>query len=315
MNHQNRYQKRNKHIDNLISKYVFNDSFNIINFLASIILSFIMINLLLVLMKKIFGKSPPMNHIYVSKFNILYTTLCSLVLFASFIYLDFTKTSDIWNNCGPIVQISNTSNEPSKEGDFLLRKWNAHTSIALFSSGVFIILKTHELNNLKPKLINYSFTSYVLGILLVLLGLASYGWWGSKRYLLWRADHALMEGVNVYLILIILNSSGIFKNLNEKSIILGSFFIWAIRIFYMGQAKILYLIAICFASILFTIVYIRSLGRVNLLKYGILLILMGLFFKVADISNTVTSGTGWFHICISFGITLLWLWDMNLQIR
>jgi hypothetical protein len=25
------------------------------------------------------------------------------------------------------------------------------------------------------------------------MGVASYGWWGSKRYWPWRADHALME--------------------------------------------------------------------------------------------------------------------------
>jgi len=313
MNPQIRYEKRNKPIDNFITKYISNDSFNIINFLILIILIFIMINLILSLIKKKNIKVESCNQITVSRFSKLYTTLISLILFTVFIYLDIVESSKFWENCGPIVKISSTSNEPIREGYFLLRKWNAHTSLALFSSGVFIILKTYELNNLKYKFINGCLKHYILGILLIFLGIASYGWWGSKRYVLWRADHALMEGVNMYLTFVILSCSGIFKKCNEKKIMILSLFIWFVRIFYMGQANLLLTISFCFISIPFTIIYAKSLGRVYLLKLGILLTLLSIFFKIADISNTLISGTGWFHIFISCGITSIWLWCLTVQ--
>jgi len=316
MNQNQKYENRNKHIDNLISKYINNDSFNIIHFLVLILVNLIIINLLIFLIKKKFSKFKQIinyNYNYITKFSIVYTFIYSCIVLIGFVYLDKTRSSEFWDNWGgPIVQISNTSNEPSKDGTFLLRKWNAHSSLALFGSGVFIILKTYELKTIIPKFIDKYLISYVLGILLVLLGFASYGWWGSKRYILWRADHALIEGVNLYLILIILNSSGIF-NINQKKIILVSLFIWFIRIFYMGQANFLYSFIFCIMSILFSIIYSKSIGNIYLLKSGILLAVSSIVFKVADISNKLSSGTGLFHIFISLGIILLWLWSLTLS--
>ena len=148
---------------------------------------------------------------------------------------------------------------------------------------------------------------------MILLGFASYGWWGSKRYILWRADHALMEGVNLYLILVILNSSGFFNNINEMKITLISLFAWSIRIFYMGQANLLYSFIICILVVLFVINYTRSLGDLHLLQSGILLNSISVVLKVADISTHLPSGTGWFHIFISGGISLVWLWSLTIS--
>ena len=84
-------------------------------------------------------------------------------------------------------------------------------------------------------------SSVLLGAVVFLLGFASYGWWGSRRYFCWRSDHALMEAHVLLLMLIFctIGTGGAVAVGGETRLVSVCVAAWWVRAATMGKARLL----------------------------------------------------------------------------
>jgi hypothetical protein len=216
----------------------------------------------------------------------------SLFIFSFISLLNNIYDSSKWDILGNNYNKALSSSEKINH-NYLLKRWrNSHTSIVFIIIGIKILLKS--LNNIS-KFVGYN---------IILLGLASYGWWGSQKLLLWKIDNSLMELHLISLLLLLLTKY--YKYIYEKIIIISFILCWLVRTYYIEKVRL------CFISFLSLISFIYTIKYTNLCNYrkfckGLFLIFLGLYCKYCDYYYNFMWGTSLLHIFYPIGFYQLFL--------
>lgn len=120
----------------------------------------------------------------------LATSVATMMGFAA---LDATCTNDAWAWLGEMRTQQPSTTETGRKGKFLLHLCNAQSSVAHITAGCFVLCHVLGVGQRDTLQCRAPVASVALGISLSLMGIASYGWWGSRRALAWRWDHIMME--------------------------------------------------------------------------------------------------------------------------
>jgi hypothetical protein len=238
--------------------------------------------------------------------------------------LDECLDASHWEWAGSFITYKIPTSEPAFEGRFLIRWRNAHSSATHVGVGAFIIARslvdaTVDVSSLTvtaagSDAVRAPLASLLLGVVMFILGFASYGWWGSRRYFCWRSDHSLME---LHVLLLILNfyiiATGGAPDLGgEKNLVGTCCVIWLFRAYSMGKARLLYCCVLAYIAISQAMRKAGGNGSVALSWVGFPLSILSFVPKVLDVTGQWIWGTALFHVLVAIGFGLLWSWAQTL---
>lgn len=132
--------------------------------------------------------------IYASAISVAVSVLVMLAFGA----LDATCTASAWGWLGQMRTQQPSTKELERKSKFLLHIRNAQSSVAHITAGCFVLCHVLGVDQHGKISCRAPLASTALGVSLIFMGIASYGWWGSRRTLAWRMDHIMME-VRVWL--------------------------------------------------------------------------------------------------------------------
>jgi len=219
--------------------------------------------------------------------------------------LDVFLRQGAWDWLGEIKGgFKPTSTEADHEGAFLRRTWNAQSSNAQFTAGCFVLY--HALSSARG-----SNAAIFLGVSLMILGLASYAWWGSRRQLAWRIDHLFMEvataGLSISFIAVAVPS------LEHACVALG-LATCVLRGIAGRKAALLVTGVLAYVTAVFASVASGGHGSFGVFALGLALKLYGFIPKVADVNGDFAHGTAVFHWLEAAGDAVLFSWGQTLPV-
>eukprot|EP00808_Paulinella_micropora_P004707 g65510.t1 len=228
-------------------------------------------------------------------------TFGSLLLF---VILDEVCDASHWEWLGSYIENPPTTSEPDRPEKFIGRWRNSHSSAATVGAGAFVLARADDAET------RGMFTSYFLGISMFLLGLASHAWWGSRRYLAWRSDHALMEAHLLALsMLFFMVSHSLELELLVVSLAVA---LMCLRAGCMGKARLLIAAGFSSACVVMAMRYAGGHGEVWWLVTGFSLMVLGFVPKMMDVTGQFMWGTAVFHLMESTGFAIMFLWAQSL---
>tara|TARA_Y100000389_G_C17311810_1_gene438379 strand:+ start:234 stop:887 length:654 start_codon:yes stop_codon:yes gene_type:complete len=195
------------------------------------------------------------------------------------------------------------SSERKSNSKFIKYKFNAYSSIAYIVTAFYLLNNTNDL----------FYINYIGIAISLLLGIVSFFWWALKRENIQKVDICLYSALILWI--------GIYAlcKLNSKyEIEISLFFVLLLLIFSykvcceIYRKKIIATVNIVSFILSITIlIYIAEVYKIYNLYYSVGLTIVGFLFKFADTyklldPEIIGSGTGWFHILTSIGISLIW---------
>ena len=171
-----------------------------------LVIIFVVVYVFITRMAIIFNINSQTKFVYTGSIDrneliVLIFIISVLILFS---ILDSNFNKDTWKYItnSSSISLQPTTSEPIKDS-FLRRPWNCHSSVFLSAAGLYIIL--FVISNNYTCIAPYS--SFYFGVILFILGLLSYGWWGSNQELLWHMDNRFMEYTAIALAIVFLVAS------------------------------------------------------------------------------------------------------------
>lgn len=149
-----------------------------------------------------------------------------------------------------------------------------------------------------------------LGAVSTAMGLASFGWWASRRRLLHRLDNLLMESHLLAVGVAILAASA---PVYEQSLVAA----WVMRCAwrlatFAGHADLLLPSVVTWGGVLFAILSLGGSGEMWRLVLGAGLVHTGLVLKMYDTTGRGAWGTAAFHYATAVGWATFWSWSQTL---
>ena len=266
--------------------------------------------ILIVYTSMVFYKKSGTKFMYTCTLDIneLIVLIFIAVVLTLFRIADSNFNKDTWNYLtkSSSMSLQPTTTEPIKENSFLRRPWNCHSSVFLSAAGLYIILFVIS-NNYKCVA---PYCSFYFGVILFILGLLSYGWWGSNREILWHMDNRFMEYTSIALAVVFLVSC---QCISDKfGIIIISIFI-IMREYITNKQLVPGAMETAFFFVLicaFILIYL-SPCYINRFYLGLALVLVGLLCKSADWMKGYSKGTAFFHFFAALSFYVLWSWSQT----
>jgi len=271
-----------------------------------LVIIFVVVYVFITRMAIIFNINSQTKFVYTGSIDrneliVLIFIISVLILFS---ILDSNFNKDTWKYItnSSSISLQPTTSEPIKDS-FLRRPWNCHSSVFLSAAGLYIIL--FVISNNYTCIAPYS--SFYFGVILFILGLLSYGWWGSNQELLWHMDNRFMEYTAIALAIVFLVASQCISD-NLGVIIITIFII--IREYTTKEnlvpgamEKAFFFVLLC----AFIMIYFTS-NCINRFCLGFSLVLIGLLCKSADWMEGYAQGTALFHFFAALSFYILWSW-------
>lgn len=218
---------------------------------------------------------------------------------------------------------------PSKEeidhsNYWILQKFNSFTSLSYITNAIIIFYFTNK----------FFVVNYLGGIISLLLGIASFFWWASKRDLIQRVDIALYSSLIFWPGIIIL----CIMNKEIQITIISIYFILTSYLVYMlydneldtpiiKYKNIKMIINKKFITILNLIGLIFSISLLIIFKTNewvftkviiVSLTVLGFICKLSDTFQLLKpqicgAGTGWFHLFTALSLLVAWYLLQNIN--
>jgi len=217
---------------------------------------------------------------------------------------DATTASTAWDVLGR-YSAHWSSTEAERPGRFVLRNLNTYSSHALCGAGGYVC-------GLAPDTRCPSIT-LTFGAALVLLGLLSFAWWASRRWVAQKYDNLLMETFVIALAAVVFSIAQ--PTLEPWLVAATLAFMLARGATFSGEAALLPCVALLLACVLYATVSLGGCGQYERLAAGVGVALSGVVCKVADaMGDGCPWGTAAFHYLVSAGFVLIFLWAQTLPV-
>jgi hypothetical protein len=279
---------------------------------SSLVMIFTITYIFIICITMAFHKKSDTKFIYTNTLNIneLLVLIFIVIVLTLFRIADSNLNKDTWKYItkSSSISLQPTTTEPINENSFLRRPWNCHSSVFLSAAGLYIILFV-----ISNKYICVApYCSLYYGVILFILGLLSYGWWGSNRELLWHMDNRFMEYTAIALAVIFLVSCQCISD-NLGLVIISIFIIVREcitnkKLVPGAMEKAFFIVLIC----AFIMIYF-SPCNINRFYLGLALVLVGLLCKSADWMKGYSKGTAFFHFFAALSFYVLWSWSQTVK--
>ena len=134
------------------------------------------------------GPALPTNFPLLTPISAWATAAGFLLPTAVFYLADAFLDANAWGWLGPTQTIAGSTSEAEHTGAFVLHPMNTYSSHALMAAGSYILARA--CSDARGPV-----ASGVYGAVLILMGIASFVWWASRRHAAQRLDSWLMEMV------------------------------------------------------------------------------------------------------------------------
>ena len=253
------------------------------------------------------GNTNFVDFVHLECYNIYYYGLVWGVIYPSIMICIFdviTKNSNFWDysfeNTYPKKLL--TTSETRRENRFVKYPINAYSSLFLFYSGNYFILRSNYVYNQDA--------TYYLGLMMHTMGTFSFVWWASGKTFLRYMDNIFVEIHPIYLGLtyFTLIDKDYITNINIIITLLIIF-----RYITLKTRAKLGLAVMISKSCEIILCYIKgNVGNLYLYYLGVFSILIGFYLKVMDDTFNYKWGTGWFHLFASLAVIIHYEWGQTL---
>ena len=211
-----------------------------------------------------------------------------------------------WRWLGPTQKHASSTSEPERRGAFVLHPMNTYSSHAQTAAGGYILARACDDDARAP------IASAAYGATMILMGLASVVWWGSRRDAAQRLDSWLMETVTGA-------SAAAYWAVGAPEHEIACVGTWAL-VTVLRAATLPRRGNLLWPTLAATCGYCYSalsLGGCGLLwRYvaGVGGMALGLLMKMLDTAQGRAWGTAAFHYAMGGGAVMLWLWVQSLPL-
>ena len=253
------------------------------------------------------GNKDFLEFVKIERYNIYYYCLVWGVIYPSMIIgiSDILIRSEkVWNYFFKDTYSKNllTTSENRRDNRLVKYPINAYSSLFLFYSGNYFILRSNYVYN--------DIATYCLGIMMHTMGTFSFLWWASGKTFLRYIDNIFVEIHPIYTGLV-----G-FTLIDKKSTtIINVFTVMLIVFRYLSlktRAKLGLAVMICKTCEIILCYVKGNVGNLYLYYLGVFTVLFGFYLKVMDDSFNYKLGTGWFHIFASIAVIIHYEWGQSL---
>ena len=266
------------------------------------------ITILVGVLLKLFAGSEPTEPLLAPSSTVLISCVVGFLLpTLLFMVLDNKLNATAWAApmFGAVVPNDDGStSERERKQAFVRFPMSTYSSHALTGAGSWILSYAFFLEA------RAALASAALGLSFILMGLASFGWWASRRTLLHRLDNWLME---THLMSVAINVLSIVEPNCEDIFVL----LWVVYAAYRlatfnGHGDLLVPSVLFWSSVILAVLYLGGSGDVVLFMLGVGGVHGGLVLKMYDTQNIGAWGTAAFHYVTAFGWTCFWAWSQTL---
>ena len=227
------------------------------------------------------------------------------VLFAVLDRRNFLNAT-AWKFAGAVQKFDFSTSERERHGALVLFPMGTYSSNALTAMGGLILAHACSGN------VRVELASFVLGASFLVMGIASFGWWASRRYFFHRFDNWMME-THLSSVAVAVIAASVPEH--EHMLVAA----WACRALWRlftfgGHADLLVPSVATWAGVLFSILRTGGSGEVWRNVVGIGGVHCGLVLKMYDTTGRGAWGTAAFHYSTAIGWALFWSWSQTLPL-
>ena len=259
------------------------------------------------LLKLVSGYRPPTPFTLFDSLPVWLAFVCSALPSAALAVLDRNLDSSAWESeslWGPLHPIDTC--EPERRHAFVRYPMSAYSSHALTAMGGLILGHAMRKGARAPM------ASGALGLSFLAMGLASFGWWASRRRRLHRIDNWLME---THLMAVGLAIGAASEPEREGAMVIAwvCYALFRLAIF-SGDADLLVPSIGYWSATLYAIARTGGGGELWRLVAGLCGVFGGLTVKMVDTTGKGAWGTAAFHYGTAIGWALFWSWSQTLPV-
>jgi hypothetical protein len=221
--------------------------------------------------------------------------------------LDGPLNATSWHAFGSVKSPQNedgSTSERERVGAFVRFPMSTYSSHGFTAFGSLILAHTFEDDDRAP------LASAAVGLAFIAMGLASFGWWASRRTLLHRLDNWLMETHLMAMGVAVLTAVA---PASERALVAT----WAGYAAYRlatfdGHGDLLWPSVVTWGGVALAIGRLGGCGHVGWFMGGVGGVHAGLVLKMYDTMGLGAWGTAAFHYATAAGWASFWAWSQTL---
>ena len=251
------------------------------------------------------GTAPPANVPLLPPVAAWATTAGLVLPAAVFYFADVFLDASAWEWLGPTQKKVDSTSEAERNGAFVLHFMNTYSSNGETAAGCYLLARA--CTDARAPV-----ATGVYGVMLILMGLASFVWWASRRHAAQRLDSWLMETV--------CNAAaayyfGVAAPEHETAVVAA----WAVvttwrAATFSRHGNLLWPCVAGMAGHWFSALRLGGCGLMWRYIGGLVGLVLGLVLKMHDTKRRHAWGTAAFHYAIAVGLLLIWSWIQSLPL-